>query len=253
MRWGILATGVVVLAACGGASQSRSSDGGLDATVPLCTPGKSVACVGPGGCSGGQACNAGGTAYATCDCGGSPDAAPDASDAGGADTDAAPDADAASDANQVDASQVDASLADAATDAPCTTYTHSNGMGQTWTDCVPLGTYNEVQAAKACAAYVAVMGGQCGADCIAGYSAREPDDAGDGCGGTCITVAIWMYAPTTSTTLGQGCYIGPNTLAGWSGDCTGLVGGFGAREGSCPALRARERRSRPVNAARGAV
>jgi hypothetical protein len=159
----------------------------------------------------------------------------------GADTGAAPDADAASDAsqvdaNQVDANQVDASQTDAATDAPCTTYTHSNGMGQTWTDCVPLGTYDEVQAAKACEAYVAVMGGQCGADCIAGYSAREPDDGGDGCNGTCITVAIWMYAPTTSTTLGQGCYIGPNTLAGWSGDCTGLVGGFGAREGSCPAL-----------------
>jgi hypothetical protein len=29
---------------------------------------------------------------------------------------------------------------------------HDNGVGQTWTDCVPLGTYNIEQAMKACAA-----------------------------------------------------------------------------------------------------
>ena len=30
---------------------------------PLCTPGASVACVGTGGCSGGQVCNAEGTGF----------------------------------------------------------------------------------------------------------------------------------------------------------------------------------------------
>jgi hypothetical protein len=225
---------VAFATSCSGAASNvlsgdAGADGSPDATAQeagsqVCTPGRSLACVGPGGCAGGQSCNASGTAYGPCDCAGVAEAGPDASD-GGVDADASTaDADAASDASQAD--EADA----------CTTYTHSNGMGQSWTDCVPLGTYNEVQAAAACEAYVAVMGGQCGADCIAGYSAREPDDGGDGCNGTCITVAIWMYAPTTSTTLGQGCYIGPNTLAGWSGNCTGLVGGFGSREGSCPAL-----------------
>lgn len=39
-----------------------------------------------------------------------------------------------------------------APDMACTQYTHSNGLGQTWTDCVPLGTYNDTQAKKACIA-----------------------------------------------------------------------------------------------------
>jgi hypothetical protein len=39
----------------------------------------------------------------------------------------------------------------------CVLVTHSNGLGQTWQDCVPLGTYNEEQALKACKASVAVQ------------------------------------------------------------------------------------------------
>src|SRR5688572_24410204 len=35
---------------------------------PLCVPGQSVACVGVGGCPGGQRCNAEGTAFEACDC-----------------------------------------------------------------------------------------------------------------------------------------------------------------------------------------
>lgn len=35
----------------------------------------------------------------------------------------------------------------------CTLVTHSNGIGQTWQDCVALGTFNESQAMKACVAY----------------------------------------------------------------------------------------------------
>ncbi len=34
----------------------------------------------------------------------------------------------------------------------CTLVTHTNGVGQTWQDCVPLGTWNESQAMKACVA-----------------------------------------------------------------------------------------------------
>jgi hypothetical protein len=47
----------------------------------------------------------------------------------------------------------------------CTLVTHSNGIGQTWQDCVPLGTYNESQAMKACEASGAplcTMTGGCG-------------------------------------------------------------------------------------------
>lgn len=38
-------------------------------------------------------------------------------------------------------------------DAGCTPVTHDNGIGQTWIDCAPLGTYDENQAMKACAAH----------------------------------------------------------------------------------------------------
>jgi hypothetical protein len=34
----------------------------------------------------------------------------------------------------------------------CTPITHDNGIGQTWQDCVPLGTYNDAQAMMACKA-----------------------------------------------------------------------------------------------------
>lgn len=36
---------------------------------PLCTPGSTQRCVGPGACEGGQSCNAEGTGYSPCDCG----------------------------------------------------------------------------------------------------------------------------------------------------------------------------------------
>jgi hypothetical protein len=36
--------------------------------------------------------------------------------------------------------------------------THDNGVGQTWQDCVPLGTYDNTQALKACEAWCAVVG-----------------------------------------------------------------------------------------------
>jgi hypothetical protein len=39
----------------------------------VCTPGQSVACVGPGGCAGGQVCAADGRGFGACDCAGRPD------------------------------------------------------------------------------------------------------------------------------------------------------------------------------------
>ena len=49
--------------------------GAVDTAGPAsraCVPGSSQACVGPGGCSGGQACRADGAAFEPCDCGPSP-------------------------------------------------------------------------------------------------------------------------------------------------------------------------------------
>jgi hypothetical protein len=36
---------------------------------PSCVPGSSQACVGPGGCSGGQSCRTDGSGFTSCDCG----------------------------------------------------------------------------------------------------------------------------------------------------------------------------------------
>jgi len=53
----------------------------------------------------------------------------------------------------VDAGEVhDSAVADAGHDSGCTPVTHSNGVGQTWQDCVPLGTYEQSEAMKACVA-----------------------------------------------------------------------------------------------------
>jgi hypothetical protein len=73
-----VAAAVVSAFACGSSSVSNGgqADAGSepDATSQLCMPGRSVACTGVGGCAGGQACNADGTAFGVCDCGGSNDA-----------------------------------------------------------------------------------------------------------------------------------------------------------------------------------
>jgi hypothetical protein len=41
----------------------------------------------------------------------------------------------------------------------CTLVTHSSGLGQTWQDCTPLKTCDEVQALRACLSYCAANGG----------------------------------------------------------------------------------------------
>jgi hypothetical protein len=55
--------GSALIAACGSDEETATAGGS-------CTPGQSVACAGPAGCSGFQACNASGTGFNTCDCGG---------------------------------------------------------------------------------------------------------------------------------------------------------------------------------------
>jgi hypothetical protein len=60
------------LTACGGSSPTLSSSAAQEAgAMTVCTPGASVACTGPGGCAGGQVCNANGSAFGACDCGSS--------------------------------------------------------------------------------------------------------------------------------------------------------------------------------------
>lgn len=63
MRTQILTT-VLILAGCGNVPPQE------------CTPGESIACVGPGGCPGGQACNSAGSSFEECKCN------PDPADAG---------------------------------------------------------------------------------------------------------------------------------------------------------------------------
>lgn len=77
---------VVWINFCGGSTSQvdAGADGG-----GVCLPGASIACVGVGGCSGGQVCNSSGSAYGPCDCGQGDASANDASnDAQTADADA---------------------------------------------------------------------------------------------------------------------------------------------------------------------
>jgi len=55
-----------------------------------------------------------------------------------------------------------------ATDAGCTLVTHDNGAGQTWQDCVSLGTHDRTQAVKACEAWCAENGCTCFAGNVCG-------------------------------------------------------------------------------------
>ena len=74
----------------------------------------------------------------------------------------------------------------------CAPVTHDNGLGQTWQDCVALGTYTQVQAMKACAASGAGM-------CL----------ALNGCGG--INWEVRGYTTDGSQVLGFWMYGGSGT------------------------------------------
>jgi hypothetical protein len=90
----------------------------------------------------------------------------------------------AADSGTVEAAAVDSSSipVDAASDV-CVPVTHSNGIGQTWTDCVPLGTYNTMQALKACAAFLGVSVPACNVSPVSD------------CGGGTVSIAggTWTY------------------------------------------------------------
>ncbi len=83
---------------------------------PGCVPGQSIACVGAGGCAGGQVCRADGTGYDECQCG-APDAATDASPDDGSTTDTGADDAAPDTSTPSDSATDDSATADAATDA----------------------------------------------------------------------------------------------------------------------------------------
>src|SRR5262245_51437266 len=71
VRWAAIPGSMLLLAltSCGGSSPSSKVDAGRDAPMTACTPGQSIACVGPAGCAGGQVCKADGSGYEACDCG----------------------------------------------------------------------------------------------------------------------------------------------------------------------------------------
>jgi hypothetical protein len=85
------------------------------------------------------------------------------------------------DQDGVDLGRADLARTPAADMACAQQYTHLNGAGQTWTDCVPLGTYNSAQAMKACLAYA--PDGSCaaptdGEECVGEGIAYEPASGG---------------------------------------------------------------------------
>lgn len=58
-----------VQAGASGVVSGGAGQGGSAGAAPLCTPGVSVACIGPGACQGGQVCNLDGSGFGACDCG----------------------------------------------------------------------------------------------------------------------------------------------------------------------------------------
>ncbi len=103
----------------------------------------------------------------------------------------------------------DSGAADAMLEDACTPATHNNQEGQTWTDCVPLGTYNEAQAMKACAAFAASVVPlviSC-TDSSCGSGAETVEAIGTG-----LTV-FWAYAgPSAGYMAAGGCPTGSDPM-----------------------------------------
>jgi hypothetical protein len=69
------------------AGNAAGEGGAGPAPTSSCTPGQSVACVGPGNCQGGQVCEDDGRSYGLCDCGPADGGTqPEGADAGPTDT-----------------------------------------------------------------------------------------------------------------------------------------------------------------------
>jgi hypothetical protein len=74
--------------------------------------------------------------------------------------------------------------------------THSDGVGQSYYDCNPLGTYSSVTAIEACTAYANSVGGSA-ANCSDGWTCTG-DTIADVCygntAGTVCSTYCWGYA-----------------------------------------------------------
>jgi hypothetical protein len=115
-RFGLLLP--LIFAACGGDDSGppggAGGSPGSDGAVHACVPGQSIACVAPGGCSGGQRCKSDGSGYEDCIC---TDAGTPPSPDGSAtsDADASATQDARDSSTPLDA--IDASMPESSTDA----------------------------------------------------------------------------------------------------------------------------------------
>lgn len=193
----------------------------------VCAPGAAVACVGPGGCAGGQTCNAAGTGFGACDCGGGQDAGGDRDgavvDAASVDVDGATDSGGAVDA---------ATVCDPLTHAGCNTDQRCTWIVDGTTGhlgCVPDGTVAEggsctvgpsgptgyddcsrglVCANGTCRRACALAGGAgCNATqaCVAYVGLFEPDTYG-ACLETCDPITQ-QRPDGSSCGAGRGCYV----------------------------------------------
>jgi hypothetical protein len=127
------------------------------------------------------------------------------------------DADAAGDVSDAPGTAKDVTTEAPASDAGCAVATpvcdagcptaHSDGLGQTFYDCVPWGTLNEAQALEACTAYTG-SATQCANDPIGCANADEVCTTGSS---ACV---CWTYTGMhsgkvfASTTTTCSCYVG---------------------------------------------
>ena len=118
----------------------------------------------------------------------------------------------------VDSSSVDSASVDA--DDACVPVTHSTGNGATWTNCEPLGTYNETEAIDACQAYEQYLRGM-GANST--FSSCTDVTCGSGTdtvelqitenGNPAVAKLFWTYVgPFAGYLAGQGCPNGSDPM-----------------------------------------
>ena len=174
----------------GGSADSRALDARFDATAPTADAVAELPDDAAGNVRGSEAS--------------SNDAAGDVGGSDASSNDAEAYGDASDGGQPADAADGGPGL-DGGSDGGCQLYTHANGLGQTFVDCVPLDTYDTAEAAKACAAADA---GTCVANSMVCFGATlECTPRGsDPC-------ACWSYSGSTAghvaTTRGGFCG-GPN-------------------------------------------
>lgn len=213
----------------------------------VCTPGRSEACVGPGGCAGGQQCNAEGTGYGACDCGSmmTVDSGTTTMDAGGTD---AGGTDAGVTDSGVDAGPMDPGLSDGGACDPFSRDGGFNGCAAgrkcSWIEtgqapvtgqlgCVPNGTQPvNFMCVRGDAGVDNCVGGtvcigpvcrpvcdvtnqaSCGVDNCVAYSGLYEDSTGTHFGGACVEGCDPLTQLRTSGSpcpSGQGCYLLSNS------------------------------------------